>query len=127
MDEVLLDASIAVDYFLNDAAILQRLTMVQAVVSSTVLGELYAGAYLAAKTGQQLAYIAELIRISRLLDCDRDTAEHFGLIKADLQRRGKMIPVNDIWIAASALQYGLPLATRDNHFKNVTGLVVEQW
>lgn len=125
--DVLLETSIAVDFFNNDAAILQRLTTVQAVVSITVLGELYTGAYLATKVAQQLAYVAGLVGRSRLIDCDRDTAERFGFIRADLQRRGKMIPVNDIWIAASALQHGLPLATRDNHFKNVTGLVVEQW
>ncbi len=127
MREVLLDTSIAIASFKQDAAIRAQLTTVQMVISATVLGELYTGAYLATKTGQQLAYIAGIMWDSRLIDCDRATAERFGSIKADLQRRGHMIPVNDIWIAASALQYGIPLATRDAHFKNVTGLVVEEW
>jgi predicted nucleic acid-binding protein len=32
------------------------------------------------------------------------------------------IPDNDVWIAALALQHGLRLFTKDNHFKEVDGL-----
>ena len=127
MREVLLDSSIAIASFKNDPSILEHLSKVQAVVTTTVLGELYTGAYLATKRGQQLAYIAGLIANSVVLPSDQGTAERFGFIKADLQNRGQMIPVNDIWIAASALQHRMPLATRDEHFKNVTGLIIEPW
>jgi predicted nucleic acid-binding protein len=37
--------------------------------------------------------------------------------------RGTPIPTNDIWIAALAMQHGLPLYTRDAHFSSVAGLV----
>jgi predicted nucleic acid-binding protein len=127
MREVLLDTSIAIESFKNNLVILQHLNAVQAVVNTIVLGELYTGAFLATKAGQQLAYIAGLKANSRVLTCDQGTAEHFGFIKADLQKRGKMIPVNDIWIAATAIQHKLPLAARDAHFENVQGLVVEKW
>ena len=42
----------------------------------------------------------------------------------DLEKRGEMIPVNDIWIAASALETGLPILARDQHFSKVRGLSV---
>lgn len=40
----------------------------------------------------------------------------------DLEKRGRMIPLNDIWIAAIALENGLPIFARDKHFSNVRGL-----
>ena len=40
----------------------------------------------------------------------------------DLKKRGLMIPINDIWIAAVAIETGLPLLARDEHFTRVSGL-----
>jgi predicted nucleic acid-binding protein len=34
---------------------------------------------------------------------------------------------NDLWIAAVARQYDLPLATRDAHFAHVPGLKTLAW
>jgi len=44
-----------------------------------------------------------------------------------LKRKGKPIPENDIWVAAIVRQYGLTLITRDEHFKNITGLKLDKW
>lgn len=52
------------------------------------------------------------------------TPVHYALIYHDLERRGKMIPINDIWIAAIALETGLPILARDEHFSRVSGLSV---
>ena len=38
-----------------------------------------------------------------------------------------MLPDNDLWIAATAIQYGLTLAARDHHFTWIAGLMLEQW
>jgi predicted nucleic acid-binding protein len=43
-----------------------------------------------------------------------------------LEQRGAMIPVNDIWIAAIALEAGPPILARDEHFMRVDGLSVVQ-
>ena len=32
---------------------------------------------------------------------------------------GGPIPTNDVWIAASAMQHGLPVVTTDSHFSRV--------
>jgi tRNA(fMet)-specific endonuclease VapC len=37
------------------------------------------------------------------------------------------MPDNDLWIAATAIQYDLTLAARDAHLNWVPGLRVEQW
>jgi tRNA(fMet)-specific endonuclease VapC len=47
------------------------------------------------------------------------TAQYYGKIKDGLRLKGRPIPENDIWVAAAAMQYGLPVATRDAHFDEV--------
>jgi tRNA(fMet)-specific endonuclease VapC len=50
----------------------------------------------------------------------------YAQIYYDLEQRGVIIPVNDIWIAALAIEFGLPLLARDEHFSRVSGLTVIQ-
>ena len=47
-----------------------------------------------------------------------------GGVYASLRRRGKPIPTNDMWIAATALQHGLAVFTYDPHFQSVEGITV---
>jgi len=60
-----------------------------------------------------------------LLPHDLNTAEEYGGIKAELKRRGRPIPENDIWIAASARRHDAILVSSDRHFDEVEGLHVE--
>ena len=55
------------------------------------------------------------------------TAEHYSNIFLQLKKSGKPIPTNDIWIAASAMENGMPLATFDKHFSNIQGLLLVPW
>jgi predicted nucleic acid-binding protein len=50
----------------------------------------------------------------------------YAEIYYDLEQRGVKIPVNDVWIAAVAVESGLPLLARDEHFTRVNGLTVIQ-
>ncbi|MGO9203267.1 MAG: type II toxin-antitoxin system VapC family toxin [Limisphaerales bacterium] len=54
------------------------------------------------------------------------TPWHYACIYHDLEKRGARIPVNDIWIAAIALETGLPVLARDKHFSRVRGVSVVQ-
>jgi tRNA(fMet)-specific endonuclease VapC len=51
----------------------------------------------------------------------------YGEIKSSLRQKGKPIPDNDIWIAASARQHSLTLVTRDAHFDEIDDLARERW
>ncbi len=62
-----------------------------------------------------------------VLTADAETAERYARIKAALLQKGKPIPEIDIWIAATALQYGMILVTRDNHFNEIDKLQLEYW
>ena len=52
------------------------------------------------------------------------TAELYAKVFQSLRAQGKPIPLNDIWIAASALEHGADLATTDGHFRCVPLLTV---
>lgn len=52
------------------------------------------------------------------------TSEIYAQLISNLQREGKPIPTNDVWIAASAIENNVTLLTRDKHFKNIPQLSV---
>jgi tRNA(fMet)-specific endonuclease VapC len=55
-------------------------------------------------------------------------AHTYGLIRADLERRGTVIGENDLWIAAHARTAGLTLVSgNEREFRRVPGLAVENW
>lgn len=96
-------------------------------MSSITLGELYYGAYNSGKVASNLQNIRQFAQLVTVLGCDAATGERYGQIKRALRIKGTPIPENDIWIAAVALQHSLTLATRDEHFQKVDGLLVERW
>ena len=61
------------------------------------------------------------------LPVDSITAEIYGRIKQGLKAKGFQMPDNDLWIAATAIQYDITLAARDGHFNWIDGLKIEQW
>lgn len=71
--------------------------------------------------------IEKLIGSYEVLKADETTAREYGIVKADLRKKGKPIPENDIWIAAFAKQYDLTLITRDGHFNEIDSISKEKW
>jgi len=97
------------------------------IVPVIVLGELHAGF----KAGDRVAVNERRLRDFlelpgvRITEVSWDIAQRYAILVNDLRRRGAPIPTNDIWIAATALEYGARLITCDAHFKNIPGLIVE--
>lgn len=65
--------------------------------------------------------------ISDILPVTTNVAELFAVIAVGLKRKGKPIPINDIWIAAIALANECILVSGDEHFRLIDGLQVEDW
>jgi len=124
---IFIDTSIVIQALRADPAILSQLAAVETFISATVVGELYFGAHRSAHFDKEVSKITTFIAHSIIVPCDYDTGVLYGAIKDALQQSGTLIPENDMWIAASAPQYGLPLATRDRHFAKVPGLLIAQW
>jgi tRNA(fMet)-specific endonuclease VapC len=95
-------------------------------VSTVMLGELFAGF----RGGRKYSANIEELKLFllkdgiRTIDVTIETSEIFGEIKAELSKKGKMIPINDIWIAAHTIETGSKLLTYDANFKNITRLRV---
>jgi tRNA(fMet)-specific endonuclease VapC len=123
----LLDTTAVIALFAGEKAVCDRIARASVLVSSTVLGELYYGALKSARSAANLARIEEFASSVGVLACDAATARHYAQVKERLRAKGRPIPENDIWIAAVAMQHSLPLATRDKHFQEVDGLLVENW
>jgi tRNA(fMet)-specific endonuclease VapC len=92
-----------------------------------VIGELEFGARRSGRPRENLEAIEGLLLETTLLLPDRKTASHYAEIRTRLRGKGRPIPANDEWIAALALQYELPLLTRDAHFQHVDGLTIIEW
>lgn len=91
----------------------------------TVVGELHCGANFSQNPERNFGEIPKLSCAGvALLTPIIATAAHYGHIRAQLAKAGTPIPENDIWIAAHAMERQWPLAARDAHFDQVTGLHV---
>ena len=53
------------------------------------------------------------------------TAERYARIYAYLRKLGQPIPTNDLWIAASVMEYSAVLLTADAHFLHLPQILVQ--
>lgn len=57
-----------------------------------------------------------------------EAAKHYGDIRSALERKGKIIGGNDLWIAAHALAMDVTIVTNnEKEFSRVKGIKVENW
>ncbi len=122
-NKVILDTSVVIELFRGDQEVLSFLNKQQNVfIAAAVLAELYLGAYRSANVQKHIEQIKAFLLQCTVLSADQATAEACAKVKAALLKKGKPIPENDIWIAATAIQYDLPLYTNDNHFSEVENI-----
>lgn len=111
----------------GDATVKEMLQTADAIyVNAVVLGELRIGflrGRLRQKNEGRLRQFLASSRVSALA-VDEDTAERYAVILDALWTAGTPIPTNDIWIAASAMQYGLTVITTDAHFLKIPQILV---
>ena len=63
----------------------------------------------------------------RILAIDREAARHYAALRAALERRGRTLGDNDIWIAASAMAAGLTVVTHDADFRSLGARTLDPW
>ena len=126
--EFLLDTNIIIALFASDKKVLQNLTVATNIyLPSIAVGELYFGARKSQRINENIARIDELAKQANILTPDLFTAQCYGIIKNELTAKGKPLPENDIWIAAIAKHHNLILVSKDKHFENIEGLLLEKW
>jgi tRNA(fMet)-specific endonuclease VapC len=97
-------------------------------ISSITLSELFYGAEKSINIDKNLEAIEEFISHLDVLPYDAKASQHYGQIKAALEKKGEVIGENDIHIAAHAISQGLILVTNNlREFKRVPNLALENW
>jgi tRNA(fMet)-specific endonuclease VapC len=71
--------------------------------------------------------VKEFLKRVDVLVWDTDVAEHYGVLRAELEGSGNVLGALDMQIAAHASQIGAVLVTNDQAFKRVRKLKVEDW
>jgi tRNA(fMet)-specific endonuclease VapC len=75
-----------------------------------------------------LEAVEEFVSHLDVLPYDAKASQHYGQIKATLEKKGQIIGENDIHIAAHATSHGLILVSNNvREFKRVPNLVLENW
>jgi len=88
---------------------------------AVVLGELNFGFIKGSRkrfNERKLQQFISRLRVE-IIDVDADVARKYAIIYLSLQTSGAKIPLNDVWIAASCMEVGGTLLTRDKHFEVV--------
>jgi tRNA(fMet)-specific endonuclease VapC len=97
-------------------------------ISSITLAELFHGAEKSSRVSENLATVEDFCSRLQVLPYGPKAAQHYGAIRAALEKFGQPIGVNDIHIAAQARSEGLVLVTNNmGEFARVPALEVENW
>ena len=126
MTKILLDTNAYSSFMAGDPLVFDYMVESDVIFLSTVtLGELFAGFRGGRRYSVNTKELKNFLTKDgvRIINVTIETSEIFGEIKALLSKQGKMIPINDIWIAAQTMEHGAELITTDNHFEKIAGLV----
>lgn len=128
----LLDTDICI-YILNGPPPALRDRVLQAAaekihVSTMTEAELYYGALHSSRPQKNRDRIEALLLPLAKLDFDSDAAHSFAEIKENLVKKGALIGVFDMLIAAIARSHNLTLVTNNvKDFERVPNLSIENW
>ena len=97
-------------------------------ISAITLAELQHGAEKSSNPAANLAVVEDLCSRLEVLPYGAKAAQHYGAIRAALEKIGQMIGVNDLHIAAHARSEGLTLVSNNLwEFERVRALQFENW
>jgi len=105
-----------------------QLTVGEIGMSIVTYGELVYGAHKSHYPEKNLSVAQDLINFIPLLPLPIKAAHYYGEVRASLEKQGKIIGNNDLWIAAHALAMDLILVTNNTReFERVPNLKLENW
>jgi tRNA(fMet)-specific endonuclease VapC len=128
MSRILLDTSAYSAFMRGDDSVVTALQRAEQIcLNPIVLGEMLAGFRKGSKRRHNEEELHRFLDSPRVevLDIDDETAERYALILDTLRRAGTPVATHDLWIAATAMQYGLRLVTLDSDFLKIPQIVVD--
>jgi len=86
------------------------------------------GANLSPERSRSFAKLNEVLEVIQVESLTPTVALVYGDLRAALQKQGRVIGANDLWIGAHALTLNLTLVTNnEQEFRRIAGLKVENW
>lgn len=95
-------------------------------ISVITIGELRAGVLAAGDVDardRRLATLSEALTLEPVA-IDQRVAEAWARLRVDLRGMGRRMPVNDSWIAATAISLGVAVVTQDEDYIELPGLEI---
>lgn len=95
-------------------------------VSIITIAELRVGVLAAVDTATRDRRLTTLARAAELqpLPIDEPVADAWARLRIELRSAARRMPLNDSWIAATAIALGVPVVTQDADYEGVPGLEV---
>ena len=97
-------------------------------LSSVTVSELFYGAYKSLHVEKNLRTLERFFLPFDIVEYGYKAAMEYGRIRAELERRGRVIGGLDMQVAAHARSLGVPLVTNNaKEFERIEGLEVQNW
>ena len=94
-----------------------------AAISIVTFAEIYEGIRYGREPEKHESDFAEFLIPVQIVGLDERVAVRYAALRGELRRQGNLIPDNDLFIAATALEHDLTLVTGNRrHFDRVPGL-----
>lgn len=124
---ILIDTSAYAQFRRGEPTIVDLLARTERVhVCAITLGELEGGFILGRRLEENRAALRDFLNepFVSIVQVDQAVTNRYGKFFAELRRAGTPVPVNDLWIAASALHVRAQLVTFDSDFSRFRDLDV---
>lgn len=128
MKRILIDTNIYASFKRSESVAVEELRRAEYIgINIVVLGEILSGFKGGRREKQNIEELNLFLDSPRvhLIQIDEETAEFYAKVYWDLKKKGKPIPSNVMWVAATALKHGLALFTFDEHFNNINVLLLK--
>ena len=126
--EIALDTSTAIRFLNGDRNVVEKvLSSEQVILPVVAVGELLFGARNSTRSLQNLPRYLDFISSCMVFPLGTVTAQIYSQTRLELKRKGRPIPMNDVWIAAQCLEYDWVLVTDDTDFDYIENLRKECW
>jgi len=130
MRRYMLDTNMVSHLLKEHPAVVQRIVsvpMTSLCISAVTEGELLFGLAKRPDAKRLHRAVREFLRRVDVLPWDSAIAEHYGAVRADMERQGKILGSLDLLIATHAHGIGAVLVTNDRAFAQVADLQLEDW
>ncbi|MDH5718149.1 MAG: type II toxin-antitoxin system VapC family toxin [Spirochaetia bacterium] len=127
MKKILIDTNIYSALLKGEKSLLEVFSKANLIYLSVfVIAELLSGFKGGKKESENYKILEKFIQKPSvvILDATFQTAEAFSFLKNELKKKGRPVPINDLWIASHAVETGSVLVSYDKHFEEIPGLMV---